>query len=61
MPAPYCWGTNPDLIRAEAKERAMTAFKKGSPKGLTKLELAYYEVYCRNATTRSDLVRQQAS
>ena len=37
------WGTKPEVFCKAAKERAIEAFRKGSPKGLTSLERGFYE------------------
>ena len=36
------WGTKPEAFCNAAKERAIEAFGKGSPQGLTALELGFY-------------------
>ena len=37
------WGTKPEAFCKAAKERAIEAFRKGSPQGLTALEKSFYE------------------
>lgn len=45
------WNIRPEEYCARAKARARNAIMRGSRKGLTKLECAYYDAFLRYAHT----------
>ena len=60
MAGPAHWGTQPQTRIAEAKEMARQAVKQGSPKGLTALGKAYYEVFTNDLSSKDQHSSQHA-
>ena len=60
MAGPAHWGTQPQTRIAEAKEMARQAVKQGSPKGLTALGKAYYEVFTNDLSNKGKHSSQHA-